>query len=172
MFSTLNCFISSSALAAWSSSCLTVSSSCHIILFVPTALTWFLPFPGLALNRRSTLLGLGGLLSLVHSLTPWFAIVSDSLAAGCPFSFKNGCNFLLKRLSTFSVLSTSLSLLGFSSVMIQPWHIHFPHGPCLSHHFLTFPYLQRERLCHLHLQVPCKCFSCLEIRCWIQINKI
>lgn len=43
--------------------------------------------------------------------------------------------------------------------MIQPWHNHFPHGFCLSHHFFTFPYLQKERLHHLPLKVPYKSIS-------------
>lgn len=43
--------------------------------------------------------------------------------------------------------------------MIQPWHNHFPRGFCLSCHFFTFPYLQKERLYRLPLKVPYKSIS-------------
>lgn len=76
-------------LAAWSSSSLTLSSSCHIIFSPPTALTWFPPPPpSLALACYSSLLGLGWLSSLFSVLLiSWFAIVSSSLAAAFLFSF-------------------------------------------------------------------------------------
>lgn len=64
IFSTLNCFIGSWSLAAWSSSSLTLSSSYHIILSPPTALTLFPPSPGLAPDGHSTHLGQGWLSSL------------------------------------------------------------------------------------------------------------
>lgn len=120
IFSTLNYFIGSSSLAAWSSSCLTLSSSCHIIS-PPTALTWFPPPP----------LGLAG-----PSFYPsWLRMAFFSLLRITDLMICNGFRFLgcwvpvifLKILQLFLYFPL-LSFLGF----LQS-HLWFSPGTSTSH---------------------------------------